>query len=297
MRFKKLVSVDNTGLEAWAKEKISHMADEVIFYDNDPIERMELISRTKEADALLVSWRTPITKEVIDQCPNLKYIGMCCSLYDEKSANVDIAAAREKGIKVLGIKDYGDEGLVEFIFSELIRLFHGFGIHQWSDKQEELTGKKLGIIGMGATGKMLKDRALAFGMQVFYYSRSRKPEIENDRVTYMELNQLLSEVDIVSTHLPKYSKVIDKEGFQYLGQGKVLINTSLEPTYDVEAFKEWIKGQRNFAIMDRSALGQYFDELTAFDHVIYTEKVTGFTKQAEGRLSQKVIDNMESFIG
>jgi lactate dehydrogenase-like 2-hydroxyacid dehydrogenase len=297
MGFKKLVSVDNTGLEKWAKEKISHMADEVIFFDNDPVEVDELISRSKEAEALLVSWRTPITKEVIEKCPNLKYIGMCCSLYDEKSANVDIAAAREKGIMVLGIKDYGDEGLVEFIFSELIRLFHGFGVHQWSDKQEELTGKKLGIIGMGATGKMLKDRALAFGMQVFYYSRSRKPEIENERVRYMELNQLLRESDIVSTHLPKFSKVIDKEGFQYLGQGKVLINTSLEPTYDVEAFKGWIKGQRNFAIMDRGALGQYFGELTAFDHVIYTEKVTGFTKQAEGRLSQKVIDNIESFIG
>lgn len=297
MRFKKLVSVDNTGLETWAKEKISHMADEVIFYDNDPAEVNELISRAEKADALLVSWRTPVTKEIIDKCPNLKYIGMCCSLYDEKSANVDIVAAREKGIKVLGIKDYGDEGLVEFIFSELIRLFHGFGIHQWSDKQEELTGKKLGIIGMGATGKMLKDRALAFGMQVFYYSRSRKPEIENDRVKYLELNQLLSEADIVSTHLPKHSKVIDRDGFKCLGEGKVLINTSLEPTFDVEAFKEWIKGQRNFAIMDRSALGQCFDELTTFDHVIYTEKVTGFTKQAEGRLSQKVIDNIESFLG
>ena len=45
-------------------------------------------------------------QNVIERCPNLRYIGMCCSLYSEESANVDIAFAREKGIKVLGIRDY-----------------------------------------------------------------------------------------------------------------------------------------------------------------------------------------------
>lgn len=58
-------------------------------------------------------------------CPNLRYIGMCCSLYEEKSANVDIAAAREKGIVVTGVKDYGDEGVVEYVISELVRYLHG----------------------------------------------------------------------------------------------------------------------------------------------------------------------------
>jgi lactate dehydrogenase-like 2-hydroxyacid dehydrogenase len=296
MDFRKIVGVDNTGLEPWAKKEIAQFSEEVVFYEEDPIDVAELISRAKEADALLVSWRTLITKEVIEACPHLKYIGMCCSLYDENSANVDIAFAREKGIGVLGVRDYGDEGLVEFIFSELIRLFHGFGEHQYAEKQEELTGKKLGIIGMGATGQMLMNRALAFGMNVYYYNRSRKPELENDKVEYMALKDLLKASDIISTHLPKHSKVIDQEGFKNLGEGKVLINTSLEPTFDVEAFKVWIQGKRNFAIMDRVGLGQCFDELTVFDHVIYTEKTTGFTKQAEGRLSQKVIDNIKKHI-
>jgi lactate dehydrogenase-like 2-hydroxyacid dehydrogenase len=61
---------------------------------------------------------------------------MCCSLYDERSANVDVKAAGEQGITVHGIRDYGDEGLVEFIFAELTYLFKGLGRHQWKTEPE-----------------------------------------------------------------------------------------------------------------------------------------------------------------
>lgn len=53
---------------------------------------------------------------------------MCCSLYSEESANVDIAYAREKNIRVLGIRDYGDRGVVEYVLHELTGLLHGFGL-------------------------------------------------------------------------------------------------------------------------------------------------------------------------
>ena len=62
-----------------------------------------------------MSYRYPIGEAVLKECKNLKYIGMCCSLYSEESANVDIACARERGIRVLGIRDYGDRGVVEFV--------------------------------------------------------------------------------------------------------------------------------------------------------------------------------------
>lgn len=292
--FNKIIAIDNTGLEPWAESAIQELAKECYFHKNDPTNSKEVIQRAVGADALLVSWRTPVTKEIIQACPNLKYIGMCCSLYDEKSANVDITFAREAGIKVLGVKDYGDEGLVEFILASLISLFHGFGTYQWSEKQEELTGKTLGIIGMGATGQMLKNRALAFGMKIVYFSRTRKPELEGENVKYMELPELLQASDVVSTHLPKFSKVMDKAAFQQLGNHKVFINTSLEPTFHLPPFKEWVSQEGNFSIMDRSAMGSSYEELSRYPHVIYTEKVTGFTKQAEGRLSQKVLENIKS---
>jgi lactate dehydrogenase-like 2-hydroxyacid dehydrogenase len=57
---------------------------------------------------------------------------VCCSLYDEKSANVDITAARELGIIVFGVKDYRDEGMAEYVICQLISLLKGLGKHQGS---------------------------------------------------------------------------------------------------------------------------------------------------------------------
>lgn len=294
MNYKSIISVDNTGLKPWAKTEISKLSENVVFYDTDPENSEEVIDRAKNADAILVSWRTQITKEIMDECKNLKYIGMCCSLYDENSANVDIKYARSKNIEVLGIRDYGDEGLVEFALSELIRLFHGFGEHQWSDKQEELTNKTLGIIGMGATGQMLASRAVAFGMKVCYFNRTRKYDIENENIEYLPLNELLIKSDVISTHLPKHTKVLFEKEFELLGTNKVFINTSLELTCDLSSLKKWLEKDNNYAIFDISAFGGHLDELTQLKRMIYTKKQTGFTNQAEDRLSQKVIDNIKS---
>ena len=68
-------------------------------------------------------------------------------LYDEKSANVDIETARNLGIEVKGVRDYGDEGTVEFIFAELITLFKGLGKNKWRNEATELKNKRIGIIG------------------------------------------------------------------------------------------------------------------------------------------------------
>jgi len=303
LTFKKLVAVDHTGLESDAKERLKVYAQEVVFYEDFPSDPLEIVNRINgkssnntPADAVLVSWNTQINRSIIEQCPSIRYIGMCCSLFDEKSANVDIQAARENGIQVLGIYDYGDEGVVEFIISELIQLFHGFGKQMWQEEPVELTGHKLGLIGLGTTGKMLADMALAFGMQVFYYSRSRKPDYEKKGVEYLVLPELLSTVDAVSTHLPKHTVVLGKDEFEKMGTGRVLINTSLEPTFDIEPFINWIKAENNYAIFDKVAMGSQFERLKDIDGVIYSNKVSGWTKQAKQRLSEKVIKNIEDFL-
>lgn len=58
---------------------------------------------------------------------------------------------------VLGVKDYGDEGVVEYVVSELVRLLHGFGNVRWLEESTELTGRKVGIIGLGKTGGMIAE--------------------------------------------------------------------------------------------------------------------------------------------
>lgn len=295
MGFKKIVSVDNTGLDPETQEKLRRLAAEAVFYEDFPRSNQEIIARIGDADCVLVSWNTPLDQEVIQACTSLKYIGMCCSLIDETSANVDIAAARAQGIKVLGVRDYGDEGVIEFIISELVRLLKGTGAHQWKQEEQELTGQTLGIIGMGTLGTMLAKTAQSFGMKVYYYSRTRKPAVEDSGVKYLELDELLARVDILSTHLPRNTVVL-KGKLHLFGENKILVNTSLGPTFDVREFSQWIQRPGNYAIFDGDALGREYQELVKYNRVIYTNKVAGWTQQAKLRLSQKVLANIHAFL-
>lgn len=296
MKFRKIVSIDYTGLEAWARKEIEEIADEVIFYEDFPKTNSEIIKRIGDSDGILVSWNTAVDREVIKSCPKIKYIGMCCSLYDEKSANVDIKTARENGITVLGVRDYGDEGVIEFIISELVRLLHGFGEHQWKSEPMELTDRKLGIIGLGATGKMLAEKGLSFGMKVYYYNRSRKSGLEERGIKYLPLEELMKKAEIVSTHLPKHTMVLGKKEFEAFGTGKILINTSLLPTFEVSSFEEWIEKEGNYGIFDKGALGKDYEYLKENERVLYTDKVSGWTTKTKERLSRKVLENLRKFM-
>lgn len=149
MNFKKIVAVDETLLNEAALEQLKTLGEEVVVYHDFPTEEEEVIRRIGNADCLLVSFRTPIRRSVLDACPNIRYIGMCCTLYNPESSNVDVIEARKRGITVLGVKDYGDEGVVEYVVSELVRLLHGFGNVRWLEESTELTGRKVGIIGLG----------------------------------------------------------------------------------------------------------------------------------------------------
>jgi len=292
MKLKKIVSIDNTRLVPEAREQLKSLAEEVIFYEDYPTAKEEIERRMKDAEVVLVSWNTKIHREAILGAKNLKYIGMCCSLYDEASANVDIKAARERSVPVLGVKDYGDEGVIEFIISELVSLLHGFHEHQWRDFPTELTGQKLGIIGMGTLGKMLTVTAKHFNMEVYYYSRSRKPEAEALGANYLPKEELLRTVDMVSTHLPRNTLALSPEDFKTFGDGKILINTSLGKTYNLEAFRKWIENRDNYAIFDVSGLEGILEEMKSYENVITSNTVAGFTTQAKGRLSKKVLENL-----
>lgn len=297
-KFNKITLVDSTGLNDWAVIELQKFsAQELENYNDCPETEAELIRRIGNAECIFVSWNTQITKEVIKACPAIKYIGMCCSLYDELSANVDIGYARKNGIEVTGIRDYGDEGLIEFIFSELIRLIKGLGAHQWKEAPVELTNRKIGIIGMGTTGQMLAKTAMAFQMEVCYYDRSREKEAEENGIKYMPLEQLLSSCEIVSTHLPKNTKLLNSEHFSILGDGKILVNTSLGLTFEKNSFLEWVKNKRNYAILDDCGVAGHHEEFNKYSQIITNEKVAGWTVEAIERLSLKVIEQLNKYVG
>lgn len=299
MTFQKITIIDSCGLTPPVLEKIKSLSKEPLVIFNDyPENDAEISKRIGFSDCALVSWHTPVNAEVIKAAPNLKYIGMCCSLYDESSANVDIAQARRQGMVVKGVRDYGDDGTLEFIFAELIYLLKGLGKHRWQTENRELRGKSMGIIGMGTLGTMVARTARHFGMKVFYFNRSRKPELEKEGFQFLPLHELLANCDVISTHLPKNSMVMGDAEFSVKKANSILVNTSIGLTFNKEAFEKWILvNLDSFAIFDGPGVGEFQEEFSKIPNVIISGKSSGFTLEAQARLSEKVLSNLYEFLG
>lgn len=297
MKFNKIVCVDKTKLKEWALAELQKYSESTIENFTDyPENEKEILKRIGDAEAVFVSWHTHIDKNIIRQCPNLKYIGMCCSLYDDESANVAVKYARDNEIEVTGIRDYGDPGVVEFIISELVRLLQGLGKNQWKEMPSELTNRKIGIIGLGTTGKLLAQCLLPFGVDLYYYSLTRKMDWEQKGVKYLDLQDLLKTAEIISIHLPKNTAVLKEEEFEFFGNGKILINTSLGLPFEQKAFKNWIKNSINFAIFDGDGKKELDAEVEKSLNVVTAKKSAGWSSQTHERLSQKVVENVRNFM-
>ncbi|MGM0215983.1 NAD(P)-dependent oxidoreductase [Enterococcus sp. AZ109] len=294
-RFKKMVAIEPTKLLPEWDEQLKNYADETIFYTDIPDTTEEIIRRIGDADCVMLSFTSYIDKEVLDACPTIRYIGMCCSLYSPESANVDILTAEEKAIVVTGIRDYGDEGVREYVISELVRLLQGRGEAMWKDEPTELTGIKVGIIGMGTVGSLVAEALHFFGADVSYYSRTRKPEIEERlAMDYYPLNDLLSRVDIVITALNKNVVLLEEEQFELMGPGKILMNLSIAPSHTIDDLANWLSLPNTYAFCDTVAgIGE---EVANLPNVFAGDHSAGLTSMAKVRLAQKVIQNIEKFL-
>ena len=291
--FQKLVAIEPVSLIPSAEKKIHSYAKEVVMYDNIPASDDEIVARIGDADAVLLSYTSQINRTVIDKCLNIKYIGMCCSLYSPESANVDILYANERGIKVTGIRDYGDEGVVEYVVSELVRCLHGFDQEPWEAMPREITGLKVGVIGLGKSGGMIADAMKFFGAEVAYYSRTEKDDAKTKGYQFLALNELLAQSEVVFCCLNKNTVLLHEAQFESLGNRKILFNTGLSPAWDESAFSKWIEGD-NLCFCDTViALGGH--HLLDHPNVRCMKVSTGRTKQAFDRLSEKVLANIEGY--
>lgn len=295
--FKKLIAIEPININQTTKDILSEYAYEVKLYQDLPQGNEEIIRRIGDADAVLVSYTTRIDAQVIDACRNVRYIGMCCSLYSPESANVDIIAAQKKGIVVTGVRDYGDEGVAEYVVSELVRLLHGFGVRQWRDVPYEITNQKIGILGLGATGLIVGKALQFFGADMYYYSRTRKEQAEKEGFKFLELEELLQTVDILCTCLNKNAILLHQKEFKLFGNGKIIINTSIGPGHNTNALKVWLACSDNYFICDTlMAIGDDSEEIASLPNVSCVNKTGGFSIQSKDRLSEKVLKNMKNYL-
>ncbi len=292
--FKKLVAIEPVSLVPAAEKKLNEYAEEVVMYDDIPATDEEIAKRIGDADAVLLSYTSRLEKPALEKCHDVKYIGMCCSLYSPESANVDIRYAGQRGITVTGIRDYGDEGVVEYVVSELVRLLHGFGQEPWDGMAREITGLKVGVVGLGKSGGMIADAMKFFGADISYFARSEKEWAKEKGYRFCPLKSLLKESEVIFCCLNKNTVLLHEDEFNALGSRKILFNTGLSPAWDEAPMLKWLEGGNLLYCDTVGALGG--EHLMGHPKVRCMNVSTGRTRQAFDRLSEKVLANIDTYL-
>jgi len=296
MRFKQITIIDKTRLTHDGLLRLQAFSENpLITYEVDPASESETLDRITGSDCILVSWKTAVPGAVLKKATNLVYIGMCCSLYDPSSSNVDIRAAEKLGITVTAVNDYGDEGVVEFIFAQLIYHFKGLDRKDPQKIPTELSSKSIGIIGLGTVGKMVAAAARIFGMDVYYSGRSKKVEAESLGIKMLPLDKLMQSCDIVTIHVPRNSLRLD-EVFSLKRKNSIFINTSLGQPFAEQALVNWLNNDpESLAIFDSDGAGELYGKLSSLKNVILYPLSAGLTEESGKRLSQKVLANIHNY--
>ncbi len=208
-----------------------------------------VVERIRDAEIVLCN-KTPITREVMEQSPSLRYIG----LFATGCNNVDLECARERGIAVCNVPGYSTDGVAQLTFSFILELFGNLSEYRSSVNRGEwkkshtfsyfpypifnLAGKTMGVIGYGEIGRRVAAIANAFGMRVIVYTRTVR---EDSTVEFVSFDELLERSDIVSVHCPLNEQsvgMMNKAAFDKMKDGAVFINTSRGPVVDEYALRD-----------------------------------------------------------
>ena len=267
----------------------------------------DTLSRIGDAEIVLTN-KVLITREIIENAPNLKYIGVLATGFNI----IDLQAARERGIPVCNVPTYATEAVAQFVFALLLELCHHVGHHnaqvqkmRWTNNRDfcfwdyplmELQGKTMGLVGLGRIGQATKKLAEAFGMKVLC-CRSTP-----DAPGCVPLETLLRESDIVSLHCPLTEKtrhIINAETIGMMKDGVIIINTGRGPLIDDAALRDaLISGKVYGAAVDVATVEPLpaDNPLLCLDNCIITPHLAWATDGARQRLMDTVAENIRAFL-
>jgi glycerate dehydrogenase len=265
------------------------------------------IGDNKDADTLLVKLGAKVGKETIDMFPNLKYIGMLGTGY----GGIDTTYAASKGITVTNIADYATEAVAEFTFGILIEWCRGVyraldlatnGIYEDDDHPGmEIKGKKFGVIGLGHIGLRTAELAQAFGCEVTYWSRTRKPDAEAKGIKYQELDDLLVNSDIITLNLalnPETEGVINADRIKKFKTNAIFINPSPMELIDFKALVTRLKQNDMEFMLDHSdeMTVEQLKELKELHSCKIYPAIAYLTREASQLKKHIYIDNLKSYL-
>lgn len=210
----------------------------VTAYDRTAREDLfERIATTEIAISNKVIW----DKEAFDAAPNLKMIELLSTGFNV----VDLEEANARGIVVSNVPAYSTPDVAQLAFALILELTHHVGLHaqsvrkgEWVESADfmytltpliELSGKTLGIIGMGSIGQAVAKIAQAFDMNVVFYNRSAKPHVETETCKQVNLDEVLAQSDFLTLHCPASAEtenLINENTLARMKDGAFLINTA-----------------------------------------------------------------------
>lgn len=201
-----------------------------------------LAARLREAEVAVIS-NIKLPADVLKQCPRLQYLSVAFTGLD----HIDLSYCKEHNIAVQNAAGYSTTAVSELavgLMLDLLRQVTRFdgairrGEGRGSYLGRELKGKTVGVVGTGAIGTAVVRLLKAFGCQVLAYNRSEHPEVKELGATYVNLEKLLQESDIVTLHVPLNAEthhLIGAKELKLMKKTALLINTARGNVCDIDA--------------------------------------------------------------
>ena len=284
----------NPGDLSW--DKLDALCDKLTVFDSTSEDKA--LSRLTGNEILMTS-KCPITRELMENSPQLKYIGCTATGYN----NIDVEAAADLGIAVTNIPAYSTDAVAQHTIALMLELSNHVGLHnasvqegQWSDNEyfcywkkpvTLLTGKSLGIIGYGAIGRRVAQIARALGMEINIFSQDPAGAMKSD---------------FVSLHCPltrENRHMVNTEFLVNMKPGAILINTARGGPVDERALADAIKA----GFIAGAALDVLEQEppakdcpLIGLDNCIITPHIAWSPKEMRQAVIDILAENLESWL-
>lgn len=300
---------ENPGDISWAPLEA---LGELTVYDRISYEESPVIAEKLQGATVAVTNKTPISRETIDKCPDLKAIAVLATGYNV----VDYAYAKEKGIPVMNVPVYGTDNVSQFAVGLLLEVcshigHHSFTVHQgewasnpdwcyWKSPLIEVSGKTAGIIGLGRIG--VNTAKILRAMNVNVLAFDRHPHDAGRAVaTYVELDELLAKSDFIFLHCPLFPEtegIINKANIAKMKDGVIIVNNSRGPLVVEQDLYDALESGKVYA----AALDVVSTEPIKADNIllkakncIITPHISWATKEARERIMQTTADNIAAF--
>ena len=257
-----------------------------------------------QAEILILTTFTGIEGSLMDRINGLRLIQVASTGYD----NVDLKAAKKRGITVCNIPTANKESVAEHVIAMVLSFLKEIrfmdseiraGRWPMLSGSTELKGKIFGIIGMGAIGRRLAERLVPFEVEILYYDPRKLSEGEEMSlgISYVPLEKLFEESDIISIHVPlteSTRKIVSRDTLARMKDRAIIINTSRGEVIDEKALIEASRKRGIRAGLDVFSREppDFGSDMFSMDNFLFSPHIAGVTMESQQRFITETVSNV-----